>query len=446
MRSYVFADMLRRMLQYASYKVTHVINITDVGHLTSDADEGEDKIEAAALREGKTVWDIARHYEAAFKRDLVLLRVQEPSIWARATDHIDEMIGFAKDLAEHGFTYQIPEGLFFDTTLARDYGRLALLDMEGLMAGARVAPTAGKRNPIDFAIWRASPPNSKRLMEWDSPWGKGAPGWHLECSTMSIKYLGAHFDLHTGGVDHIPTHHTNEIAQSEAYLRDDQRWVKYWMHNEFMTMPEGKMAKSTGNVLLLSDLIKVGYHPVVYRHVLAGAHYRKQIDFSWDALDGAQRAHQRLLERIRPALDHVDPGWCPTWDMLEERVAGTAAEVYARRFNEALWNDLNTPQALATLYDASRDRDLPSEELALLLPAFERVLSLGLCELVSSDFKPAQPEIDDELRAEIDRLVAERDAAREARDFATADTLRENLRRRGVALDDSPAGTTWRWA
>jgi cysteinyl-tRNA synthetase len=227
LRAYVFADTLRRVLEWKGYEVTHVVNITDVGHLTSDMDEGEDKLELAARREGRSVWDIAAHYTDIFLHDLAELRVRSPSVWARATDHIEEMIAFARLLEEKGYAYELESGLYFDTARVQDYGKLARLDVEGLQEGARVVATPGKRNPTDFALWRASPQDAQRLMEWDSPWGKGAPGWHLECSVMSMKYLGERFDVHTGGVDHIPVHHTNEIAQSEAYLGGP--WVPYWL-------------------------------------------------------------------------------------------------------------------------------------------------------------------------------------------------------------------------
>src|SRR6266536_2448560 len=252
LRAYIFADSLRRVLEWKGYEVVHVINITDVGHLTSDMDEGEDKLEVASKREGRSVWDIAAHYTETFLRDLQELRVRSPSVWARATDHVAEMIAFARVLEQKGYAYEIAAGLYFDTARVPDYGKLALLALEGLREGARVAPTAGKRNPTDFALWRASPRNAVRLMEWDSPWGKGAPGWHLECSAMSMKYLGNHFDVHTGGVDHVPIHHTNEIAQTEAYL--DGSWVPFWLHNEFINLRQAKISKSTGGALLLSDL------------------------------------------------------------------------------------------------------------------------------------------------------------------------------------------------
>lgn len=240
MRAYVFADTLKRALRWKGYTVRHVVNITDVGHLTSDADVGDDKLELAARREQRTIWEIAEQYTAAFKRDLTKLHVLEPDEWTKATDHIDQMIDFASALESAGWCYWLPSGLYFDTSRLDSYGRLARLDLDGLREGARVEAVEGKRNPSDFAVWRTAAPDEHRQMAWDSPWGLGAPGWHLECSVMSIEHLGRHFDIHTGGVDHIPVHHTNEIAQSEAYLADGQDWVDWWMHGEFINLQGAK--------------------------------------------------------------------------------------------------------------------------------------------------------------------------------------------------------------
>jgi cysteinyl-tRNA synthetase len=259
LRAYVFADTLRRVLEWKGHEVVQVMSITDVGHLTSDMDEGDDKLELASKREHRSVWDIAAYYTDVFMHDVEQLRALPPSVWARATDHIGDMIAFARVLEDKGYAYELESGLYFDTAKVPDYGKLARLDLKGLREGARVAPVPGKRHPADFALWRASPKDALRLMEWDSPWGKGAPGWHLECSVMSMKHLGLRFDLHTGGVDHIPVHHTNEIAQSEAYL--DGPWVPYWLHNEFVNLRDAKMSKSGGGTLLLSDLKRHGFPP-----------------------------------------------------------------------------------------------------------------------------------------------------------------------------------------
>jgi cysteinyl-tRNA synthetase len=417
LRAYVFADTLRRVLDWKGYDVTHVINITDVGHLTSDMDEGEDKLELASQREGRSVWDIAQYYTDVFLEHLGQLRVRPPTRWAKATDHIAEMIDFARVLDEKGFAYRLDSGLYFDTSKVPDYGKLALLDLEGLQEGARVAPTPGKRNPTDFALWRASPPDVVRLMEWDSPWGKGAPGWHLECSTMSMKYLGDRFDIHTGGVDHIPVHHTNEIAQSEAYLGGP--WVPTWLHNEFINLRDAKISKSKGGTLLLSDLEKQGFHPLTYRFFLLGSHYRNQIEFTWRGLESARIAHRRLIER------------------LSERVRDGSGDTSS--LDEAVSNDLNTAQALALLTELSREDAVARNVVA----AFEDVLAIGLLDLEPEELEPPARELVLEAD-EVTRLLAEREDARRRRDFESADGIRDMLERLGVELRDGADGTTWR--
>ncbi|MGH7342556.1 MAG: class I tRNA ligase family protein, partial [Candidatus Rokuibacteriota bacterium] len=289
LRAYLFPDTLRRALQVKGHDVTQVMNITDVGHLTSDADEGEDKMELAAERRGKTVWEIAAFYTAEFERDLARLNILEPSVWCRATDHVQEMIGFARTIEAHGYAYELDDGLYFDTSRVTGYGRLGLLDLAGQQEGARVAAKEGKRNPTDFALWRRSPRDRQRLMEWHSPWGVGAPGWHLECSVMSLKYLGSRFDIHTGGVDHRQVHHPNEIAQNEAYLGAGSHAVNYWLHNEFLTIGEGeKMSKSTGSFLRLATLEEWGIHPLAFRHFVLMATYRRPLELSFAALAAAQ--------------------------------------------------------------------------------------------------------------------------------------------------------------
>jgi cysteinyl-tRNA synthetase len=416
-RTFLFEDLLKRALEWNGCRVRHVMNITDVGHLTSDMDEGEDKLELASQREGRSVWDIAQYYTDVFLEHLGQLRVRPPTRWAKATDHIAEMIDFARVLDEKGFAYRLDSGLYFDTSKVPDYGKLALLDLEGLQEGARVAPTPGKRNPTDFALWRASPPDVVRLMEWDSPWGKGAPGWHLECSTMSMKYLGDRFDIHTGGVDHIPVHHTNEIAQSEAYLGGP--WVPTWLHNEFINLRDAKISKSKGGTLLLSDLEKQGFHPLTYRFFLLGSHYRNQIEFTWRGLESARIAHRRLIER------------------LSERVRDGSGDTSS--LDEAVSNDLNTAQALALLTELSREDAVARNVVA----AFEDVLAIGLLDLEPEELEPPARELVLEAD-EVTRLLAEREDARRRRDFESADGIRDMLERLGVELRDGADGTTWR--
>ena len=433
MRVYVFADTLKRVLSWKGWRVRHAINITDVGHLTSDADEGDDKLEVAARREHRNAREIAERYTREFKADLGRLRVIEPDVWCKATDHIPQMIRFAQVLEARGWCYGLPSGLYFDTSKDSRYGVLARLDLAGQQAGARVEVAEGKRNPADFAVWRTSAPGENRQMEWDSPWGRGAPGWHLECSVMSIEYLGPHFDIHTGGVDHIPVHHTNEVAQTEAYLADGEPWVRWWLHGEFINLGGAKISKSTGGGVLVSDLIDRGYHPLVYRYLLLQAHYRSQTEFSWAAMDSAQAGLRRLLDRYASARSKRG-----------QRLGAVAAD-HLDAFDRAVSDDLNTPRALAAVFAASRDDRLTDADLTALANRFDAVLAIGLADLSPADLglKRRDAAMTDE---EVAALVAERDAARAARDFATADQIREQLAGAGVAVEDRPGGeSTWRW-
>jgi cysteinyl-tRNA synthetase len=350
-------------------------------------------------------------------------------VWSKATDHIPQMIRFAEHLDAEGWCYRLPSGLYFDTSKDADYGALARLDLEGQREGARVEAVEGKRNPSDFAIWRTSAPGENRQMEWDSPWGRGAPGWHLECSVMSIEHLGAHFDIHTGGVDHIPVHHTNEIAQSEAFLGDGRAWVPRWMHGEFINLKNAKISKSKGDSLRVTELD--GYHPLVYRYLLLQAHYRSQVEFSWEAMDSARTGLRRLLDRYASART------APT-------EIGDAARQHLDEFDAAMSDDLNTSRALAAVSAASRDESIAPGELSALAAEFDAVLAIGLTDLAPTDLdlRRGDAAVSD---AEIDSLVAERDAARAAKDFATSDRIRDELTSRGVVLEDSPSGTTWRW-
>jgi cysteinyl-tRNA synthetase len=440
LRAYVFADTLRRALVWKGFDVEHVINITDVGHLTTDLDEGEDKLELASRREHRSVSELAAHYADVFKEDLERLRILRPHVWPKATDHVAEMIEFARVLERKGFGYLIDAGLFFDTSKVPDYGKLALLDLEGLLEGARVAPTPGKRNPTDFALWRASPKDAVRLMEWDSPWGPGAPGWHLECSAMSMKYLGDHFDIHTGGVDHIPVHHTNEIAQSEAYLGDGRPWVTYWLHNEFINLRHAKMSKSKGGTLLLSDLEGQGYHPLTYRLFLLGSHYRNQTEFTWRGLEGARLALRRLLVRLR---ERSAPAGEPVgYAEAASRLHGST-RAYLEELDAAISADLGTAPTLAALGRLSRDPEVPDEELPVVIGAYESVLAIGLLDLAPDDLDPPATRL--VLSGdEVDRLLADRDDARRQGDFTGADEIRSMLERLGVEVRDTPEGTVWK--
>ncbi|HEX4904202.1 MAG TPA: cysteine--tRNA ligase [Acidimicrobiales bacterium] len=428
MRAYVFSDTLRRTLRWKGFDVRQVMNITDVGHLTSDEDEGDDKLELAAQREQRNIWEIAEHYTRAFKEDLAALRILEPDVWCKATDHIAEMVTFAEGLDVNGWCYTLPSGLYFDTAKDDDYGALARLDLAGQQEGARVETVEGKRNPSDFAVWRTSSPDEHRQMEWDSPWGRGAPGWHLECSVMSIRYLGEHFDIHTGGVDHIPVHHTNEIAQSEAFLDDGEPWVDWWLHGEFINLRSAKISKSAGDSLRATEL--EGHHPLVYRYLLLQAHYRSQVEFSWEAMDSARTGLRRLVDRYASART------APV-------ALGAAARAHLDAFDAAISDDLNTARALAAVAAASRDDAVSDGELSALAAEFDAVLALGLSDLTATDLDVKTGDVSDD---EVDALVAERDAARAAKDFARSDELRDKLAAMGVTVEDhAGAASTWRW-
>ncbi len=433
MRAYVFADTLKRALLFKGMPVRHVINITDVGHLTSDADTGDDKLEVAARREHRSAREIAEAYTAEFKTDLRRLRVIEPDVWCKATDHIDQMIAFATAREEGGWCYRLASGLYFDTSKDRSYGELARLGLTGQRAGARVDVVEGKRNGSDFAVWRTSAPGENRQMEWDSPWGRGAPGWHLECSVMSMVYLGRHFDIHTGGVDHIPVHHTNEIAQSEAYLGDGRPWVRWWLHGEFINLRGAKISKSTGGGVLLSDLIDRGYHPLAYRYLLLQSHYRSQAEFTWDAMSAARTGLRRLVDRFAAARTEPAAG------------LSLAAGRHLDAFDRAVCDDLGTPKALAAAVAAARDGTLSDADLTALAVRFDAVLGIGLTDLTPADLDLAACTA--ASAAEVEPLVAERSRARAARDFARSDRLREQLAAMGVVVEDHQDGTSsWRWA
>jgi cysteinyl-tRNA synthetase len=416
LRTYLFEDILRRVLEFNGHRVNHVINITDVGHLVSDADTGEDKMEIGSRRAGKSAWEIAEEYTRAFKDDLAQLNVLEPALWCKATEHIKEQIDMIRCIEAKGLTYRTSDGIYFDTSRVADYGRLARLDAAGLQAGARVQ-RGEKRNVTDFALWKFSPRDQKRQMEWQSPWGVGFPGWHIECSAMSAKYLGAFFDIHCGGEDHLPVHHTNEIAQTEACY--GTRLANFWMHGHFLLLEDAKMAKSAGEFLRMQTLRDRGYDPLAYRYFCMGAHYRAKLSFSWDALDAAQTALQRLRA--------IAYEW------------GSPGEVdldYLGRFKDYLNHDLNLPRALALVWDLVRAALSPATRKATLLQ-FDRVLGLRLAE-----WQPPQPVIPGEIMA----LVEEREKARGARDWKHADVLRERLRQAGYEIEDTAKGPRVRTA
>ena len=414
LRSYIFADVLRRVLKYNKLPVKQVMNITDVGHLTSDADEGEDKMEKGAKREGKTVWDIAQEYTEAFQADMAKLHIEEPDIWCKATDHIPEQIAQIQQLEEKGFTYTTSDGVYFDTSKLDDYGKLARLNIDQLQAGVRV-DMGEKKHATDFALWKFSPTDEQRAMEWDSPWGKGFPGWHIECSAMSMKYLGDQFDIHTGGIDHIQVHHTNEIAQAEG-ATGKKPWVQFWMHGEFLVLNKGKMAKSGEGFIILQTLIDKGYEPLAYRYMCLTASYRQQLTFSWEALETAKHSYEKIKSKV---LD------------LQENSSDCSDDVakHKEQFLHAINDDLNMPQALAALWGLLRDDKISSKARLELANDFDTVLGLGIADFGSED-----------IPADIVTLAEKREKARAEKNWEASDKLRDEIHEKGFIIDDKKEG------
>jgi len=465
MRAYVFADTLGRTLQWKGYKLTHVVNITDVGHLTSDADEGEDKMEKMAAREGKSAWDIARFYQADFEADLARLNVQ-PKQHPRATEYVDAMIAWGKGIADK-HCYELESGLYFDVSTVADYGRLARAQTDD--GESRIGDVEGKRNAADFAIWRRTPAGETRQMEWDSPWGRGAPGWHLECSVMGEALLGFPFDIHTGGIDHREIHHPNEIAQNQAYCcatgLDDPRnsGAKIWMHNNFLVERSGKMSKSSGEFLRLQLLVDRGYHPLAYRLMCLQVHYRSELEFSWEGLGAALTRLKRMvmgvetLKAAKPSTEFEGKGDYTDFrlDFWNERNRAARANPDQRFDNDnvqfkarsafalAVSDDLNTPQALLALEPVifkGGDADLRLE----LVEEFDAVLGLNLLNLTRADLR-IRPKSATITEAEIDTALARRKEARAAKDFAASDAIRDELGAAGVeVMDGDPLGWEWK--
>ena len=430
LRAYVFEDLLRRILERNGYEVHHVMNVTDVGHLTDDADEGEDKMLVGARERGMTVWEIAEHFTRAFFADAEKLNILAPTVVCRATEHIDEMQELIRRLEDKGLTYRAGGNVYFSIDAFPRYGELALRSRQDVKAGARIEVDASKKNPHDFVLWFTQSKFEHQAMQWDSPWGRGYPGWHLECSAMSMKYLGEQFDIHCGGVDHISVHHTNEIAQSEGAT--GREWVRYWLHGEFLILPSGRMAKSEGNSITLKTVTARGYDPLDYRYFLLGAHYRTQLHFSWDALDAARTARASLVEQLRE-LARSEPRWEPT--AAASVSLGDPACEAREQINAALNDDLNAPRALGLLRAFLKRDDVPAvERLAVAVDA-DTVFGLALGESCA---------MRDELASELAEMIAEREKARAGRDFRKADELRDKLRSAGVLVEDTPEGTKWK--
>ncbi len=424
LRSQLSADLLKRFLLSENFEVSHVINITDVGHLVSDADEGEDKMELAARRSGETAEEIADRYTASWKEDRAAVNCLLPEQNPKATDHIQEQIQLGQSLDAGGFLYRIEDGVYFDTARFPRYAELAHLDLAGQEGAQRIAQVEGKRQPADFAIWKFAQEGVTRLQEWDSPWGRGFPGWHLECSAMSSKYLGEHFDIHTGGIDLATVHHTNEVAQSECGF-GVHPWVNYWMHNEFLDFGGEKMSKSTGNVKTLSDLVEQGYDPLAFRYFFLQAHYRQQQSFNIEAMDAAAQGYKRLLTTVAALRKVSGEG------DLEQQAP------FEARFKAALGDDLNAPQAMAVVWDVARNAKLKEADRRDLLLGFDGVLGLGLSQAeVETEVFESEPRID--------ALLVQREEARSTKDFATADRIRDELAAEGIEVIDGAEGARWR--
>jgi cysteinyl-tRNA synthetase len=433
MRAYVFADLLGRTLSWKGYKLTHVINITDVGHLTDDADDGEDKLEKMAAEKAQSIWEIAKHYTEAYWQDIKALNIRQPAHWSIATDYVPAMIDYAKGIAEK-HCYELDSGLYFDVSTVANYGTLARAatdDGEG-----RIDTVEGKRNAADFAIWRKTPPGEKRQMEWDSPWGRGAPGWHLECSVMSEALLGLPFDIHTGGIDHREIHHPNEIAQNQAHSCSDHSGAKIWMHNNFLIDRTGKMSKSSGEFLRLQLLVDKGIHPLAYRLMCLQAHYRSELEFTWDNLLAALTRLKRIVMGV---------------ERLVEKAGGQSAPVdhpallqLRDKFDAALSDDLNSSKGLPLLEELLGLKKVDAGQRLALLSDMDAVLGLDLMTLKRDQLRlrPANAGTD---AAAIEAKLDQRQQAKAEKDFATADTIRDELTAKGVELmDGDPLRWEWR--
>ena len=440
MRAYVFADVLGRTLSARGLMLTQIINITDVGHLTDDGDEGEDKMEKMAAQKSQSIWDIARHYTEAYWADIEALNIRQPAQWSVATDYIDEMIAFAKGIADK-HCYELASGLYFDTASVEDYGRLARASTaEEDAQVSRIGDVEGKRNPADFAIWRKTPPGETRQMEWDSPWGPGAPGWHLECSVMGEKLLGFPFDIHTGGIDHREIHHPNEIAQNQAFYscgglsEARNSGANIWMHNNFLVERSGKMSKSSGEFLRLQLLSDKGFHPLAYRMMCLQAHYRSELEFSWEGLEAALTRLKRMVmaaERLAdsPAVESAD----------HPKFASILA-----KFDDAMADDLNTPIALTALEDALAMKKVEPGIKRAVVERMDAVLGLDLFGLTREALRirPANAAM---TKAEVEDALTRRKAARTDKDFALSDTIRDELGAKGIqVMDGDPLGWDWR--
>ncbi len=417
LRTYIFEDILKRTLEYNGYRVKHVMNITDVGHLTSDSDSGEDKMIKALKREGKelnekSMLEIADFYTKAFKKDLKFLNIEEPNIWCKATDNIEEQINLIKEIVKNGYAYETANAVYFDTLKLKEYRELAKLDMEGLKNRARVKKRSEKKNPTDFVLWvKLKGEHKNHIMNWDSPWGEGFPGWHIECSAMSIKYLSDKIDIHCGGVDHIPVHHTNERAQNIAATK--KPIVKIWMHGEFLILKTGKMSKSKGENIILQNLIEKGIDPLAYRYLCLNAHYRSKLTFSFETLRGAEQALNNLRGKVREFKKSKDVLETPKF------------KNYLKKFNSFINDDLDIPQALALMWKMVKDNKLSGREKYELLLSFDNVFGLGLQDVRKI-----------EVPQEVKELVKKREQFRKESNWKKADSIRKKIEELGFQIED----------
>ncbi|MGL5837387.1 MAG: cysteine--tRNA ligase [Sphingorhabdus sp.] len=456
MRAYVFADTLGRVLSYKGYKLTHVINITDVGHLTSDADAGEDKMEKMAASQGKSAWDIAAYYQADFERDLERLNIRKPA-HPKATEYVDAMIEWGKEIADK-HCYELDSGLYFDVSTVPEYGRLARAVTED--GEARIEEVDGKRNKADFAIWRKTPPGETRQMEWDSPWGRGAPGWHLECSVMSKALLGMPFDIHTGGIDHREIHHPNEIAQNQAHECSADTGARIWMHNNFLVERSGKMSKSSGEFLRLQLLIDKGFHPLAYRLMCLQAHYRSELEFSWEGLQAAFVRLKRMMMAVTNLkARHAELGSASIapnapaveaekWTLKQVQGDDLYWDIQNREvvleFDERVSGDLNTAMALTILEGVLSSKQVDPTARLKMADFMDSVLGLQLLKLERTDLR-IRPKAAQLTEAEIEAALAKRKEARANKDFVQSDRIRDDLIAKGVeVMDGDPLGWDWK--
>lgn len=427
LRTYVFEDVLKKVLEYEGYEVTHMMNITDVGHLQSDEDLGEDKMRIGAERENKSVLELARLYENSFIRDLKRLNIKLPDIITRATEHVQEMIDLIKRLEENGYTYIANGNVYFSIDKFKDYNKLANLNLEELRPGNRVEIDDFKKNPLDFVLWFVNSKYDNHILQWESPWGTGFPGWHIECSAMAIKYLGEYIDIHCGGVDHIPVHHTNEIAQSESAL--GHKWVNYWVHGEFLTTIDNEKMSKSGEFLTLEKLIADGFSPLDYRYYILQSKYRKTLTFSYERLLEAKKSFDSLKKKIAAIIENIDK---------YESINNKLIEKYKEEFKECIEDDLNMANAFTVLFNVLKDEELNNCEKKCLIKEFDGVFSLNL--IVEKD----KIKLDDERIKHIEELLKKRDAARAKKQWEKSDEIRNMLLDENVEIIDTKEGTTWK--